>query len=121
MSAFLTRARLRRYGTQFVAGLAIGIMAGSLVAEARAADTAQSLLADPARLAAVQQGCKTNQPWATDALCREAAQAIRLRFRGKGVPYHPRTVDPFASKPRPSPPPEKKAAVPQPRQPSRIL
>ncbi|MEH3099713.1 hypothetical protein [Sphingomonas adhaesiva] len=89
MSHFFTRARLRRYGVQLVAGLAIGVTAGSLVAEAKAADTAASLLADPARLAAVQQGCKTDQPWATDAVCREAAQAIRLRFRGKGVPYHP--------------------------------
>ncbi|MEH3158391.1 MAG: hypothetical protein PGN08_05280 [Sphingomonas taxi] len=121
MSRVLTRARLRRYGVQFVAGLAIGVTAGSLVAEAKAADTAQSLLADPARLAAVQQGCKTNQPWATDALCREAAQAIRLRFRGKGVPYHPRAVDPFASRPQPSPPPAKKAAGPQARQPVRPL
>lgn len=121
MSVFLTRARLTRYGVQLVAGLAIGVMAGSLVAEARAADTAQSLLANPARLAAVQQGCKTNQRWATDALCREAAQAIRLRFRGQGVPYRPQKVEPFASRPRPGPPPLKKTAVPPQRQPGRIL
>ena len=119
MSGFLTRARLRRYATQFVAGLTIGVMGGSLVAEAKAADTAQSLLADPARLAAVQQGCKTNQPWATDALCREAAQAIRLRFRGKGVPYRLRAVDPFPSKPQPSPPGKK--AAPEARRPAHIL
>lgn len=119
MSGFLTRARLRRYGKQFAAGLTIGVMAGSLVAEAKAADTAQSLLANPARLAAVQQGCKTNQPWATDALCREAAQAIRLRFRGKGVPYRPRAIDPFPGRPQPSPPGKK--ATPEARRPVHIL
>ena len=121
MSVFLTRARLIRYSVQVAAGLAIGGIAGSLVAEARAADTAQSLLADPTRLAAVQQGCKTNQPWATDALCWEAAQAIRLRFRAGGVTYHPRRVDPFATRPRPAPPPDKKAATPVQRHPGRIL
>ena len=120
MSALLTRARLLRYGPQLVARLAIGLTAGSLIAEAKAADTAQSLLADPARLAAVQRGCKTNQPWATDALCREAAQAIRLRFRGAGVPYRPRAVDPFPSRPQPAKPPGGKQAAPQ-GHPGRIL
>lgn len=121
MSAFFTRAWLTRYAKQLVAGLAIGVVAGSVVAQARATDTAQSLLANPARLAAVQQGCKTNQPWATDMLCREAAQAIRLRFRGSGVPYHPRRVQPFVNRPQPSPPPGSGAAAPQPRPPSRVL
>ncbi|WP_419827539.1 hypothetical protein [Sphingomonas sp.] len=120
MSALLTRARLLRYGSQLVAGLAIGLTAGSLIAEAKAADTAKSLLADPARLAAVQRGCKTNQPWATEALCREAAQAIRLRFRGQGVPYRPRAVDPFPTRPQPATPPSGNNASP-PRQPGRIL
>lgn len=89
-------------------------------AEAQAADNAQSLLADPARLAAVQRGCKTNQPWANETLCREAAQAIRLRFRGQGVPYRPRAVDPFPTRPQPATPPSGNNPSP-PRQPGRIL
>lgn len=121
MSGFLTRKRLIRYSTQLVTGLAIGVTIGSLAAEATAADTAQSLLADPARLAAVQRGCKTNQPWATDALCREAAQAIRLRFRGTGVPYHPRRVEPFPRRPYPAPVPNQKPEATQQRKPGRIL
>jgi len=83
MSGLIT-PRLMRYGSQLIAGLVIGVALGGAVREARAEDAA-SLLADPKRLDEVQRGCKTNAPWATEALCREAARAIRLRFRGGGV------------------------------------
>ena len=63
------------------------------------AEDATSLLANPKRLDQVQQGCKVNAPWASQALCREAAEATRRRFRGVGVPYTPRHVEPFASHP----------------------
>ncbi len=96
MSAVLTASRLKRYGVQLVAGLAIGVALGGAVCEARAED-ATSLLANPKRLDEVQRGCKTNVRWVTEALCREAAQAIRLRFRGQGVRYTPHRVDPFPS------------------------
>lgn len=98
MSAVVTHTRLPRHGSQLAAGLAIVLAIGVTAQEARAADTAASLLANPRRLAEVQQGCKVNAPWATEALCREAAQAIRLRFRGQGVPYTPRKVEPFPSR-----------------------
>ncbi len=127
MSTVVSHTRLLRYRSQIVAGLAIGLAIGSIAQEARAADTAASLLANPRRLAEVQQGCMVNAPWATEALCREAAQAIRLRFRGEGVPYTPRRVDTFPSHPAVKPAPSKKAlggkprAQAGPRAPSRIL
>ncbi len=96
MSGVLPALRLKRYRVQLVAGLAIGVALGGAVREARAEDAA-SLVANPKRLDEVQRGCKTNALWATETLCREAAQAIRLRFRGQGVPYTPRRVDPFPS------------------------
>ena len=105
-----TASRLLRYGSQLVAGLAVGLMVGVSAQEARADDTVASLMRDPRRLDAVQQGCKTNQPWATDAVCRTAAEAIRRRFRGLGVPYTPHRVEPFPArpteKPAPGPKPE---------------
>jgi len=127
MSAIVSPAWPLRYSSNLVAGLAVGLVIGLTAQEARAADTAASPLANPRRLAEVQQGCKINAPWATEALCREAAQAIRLRFRGKGVPYTPRRVDPFPSHPAVKPALREKApdAKPQaqagPRAPSRIL
>lgn len=115
MSAVVSPTRLLRYGSQLVAGLAVGLAIGLAAQEAHAADTTASLLANPRRLAEVQQGCKVNAPWATEALCREAAQAIRLRFRGKGVPYTPRRVDPFPSHPATKPAPREKAPEGKPR------
>lgn len=94
-----TASRLLRYGSQLIAGLAISVALGLAASEARADDTFASLMSDPRRLDAVQLGCKTNQPWATDAVCRTAAEAIRRRFRGQGVPYTPRRVEPFPSRP----------------------
>ncbi len=115
MSAVVRHVRPLRYDSQLVAGLAIGLAIGLAAQEARAADTAASLLANPRRLAEVQQGCKVNAPWATEALCREAAQAIRLRFRGKGVPYTPRRVDPSPSHPATKPTPREKVPEGEPR------
>ena len=104
MSGFLNTSRMLRHGSQLIAGLAIGFALGGAVHEAHA-EAATSLVANPRRLDEVQRGCKVNAPWATEALCREAAQAIRLRFRGQGVPYTPRKVEPFASHPGPKPAP----------------
>ncbi len=117
--------RLKRYGVQLITGLAIGATLGGAVREARAEDAA-SLLANPKRLDEVQRGCKTNAPWATETLCREAAQAIRLRFRGGGVPYTPHRVDPFPSHPAPTTPASKAttgkpAAHARPHASSRVL
>ena len=98
MSAFLTRERVRRYAVQLALGLGAGFALGMAVHQAHA-ENAASLLADPKRLDMVQAGCRTNQPWATEALCREAAQAIRLRFRGAGVHYTPRRVEPHPTRP----------------------
>ena len=67
------------------------------------AEDAASLLANPMRLDKVQQGCKVNAPWASQALCREAAEATRRRFRGVGVPYTPHHVEPFPTHPRETP------------------
>ena len=98
MSAFLPRERARRYAVQLALGLGAGFALGMAVQQAHAEDAA-SLLANPKRLDMVQAGCRTNQPWATEALCREAAQAIRLRFRGAGVRYTPHRVEPYPRRP----------------------
>ncbi len=125
MSAFLTRERARRYSIQLALGLGAGFALGMAVHQAHAEDAA-SLLANPKRLEMVQAGCKTNQPWATEALCREAAQAIRLRFQGAGVRYTPHRVEPYPSRPAAKSPapastmPGKPEAHARPR-PSRIL
>ena len=110
MSPTLTR-RLRRIGSPLGCGLAISVLLGVTACRAQAEDTVAGLLRDPHRLDAVQQGCRTNQPWATDALCRTAAEAIRRRFRGEGVPYTPRRVEPIPSQPneKPAPGPKPKA------------
>ena len=108
MSPTLT-PQLRRIGSPLGCGLAIGVLLGMTACRAQAEDTVAGLLRDPHWLDAVQQGCRTNQPWATDALCRTAAEAIRRRFRGVGVPYTPRRVDPFPSRPT-----EKAAPGPKP-------
>ena len=102
MSAFLTRERGRRYAIQLGLGLGAGFALGMAVHQAHAEDAA-SLLANPKRLDIVQAGCRTNQPWATEALCREAAQAIRLRFRGAGMRYTPHRVEPYPRRPATKP------------------
>ena len=108
----VTASRLMRYGAQLIAGLAVGVALGCAVSEARAEDAA-SLLANPKRLEEVQRDCKANAPWATEALCREAAQAIRLRFRGGGVPYTPHRVEPFPSHPATPPAPTSPKGKPE--------
>lgn len=108
MSAVLTSAHVRRYAVQLALGLAVGVPLGLAIHPAHA-ENAASLLANPKRLDEVQRGCKTNTPWATEALCREAAQAIRLRFQGRGVPYTPHRVEPF-----PPPEPQTSPAKPKP-------
>jgi len=129
MSVFLTRERARRYAVQLALGLGAGFALVMAVHQAHAEDAA-SLLADQKRLDMVQAGCKTNQPWATEALCREAAQAIRLRFRGAGVRYTPRRVEPYPSRPAVKsstpatpglPPPGKPETHARPHAPSRVL
>jgi len=39
------------------------------------------------------------------AVCRTAAEAIRRRFRGEGVPYTPHRLEPFTSRPTEQPAP----------------
>ena len=104
--------RLIPHTAQLVGGVSVGLLIAGVAGEARAADTVTSLMADPKRLAFVQAGCKANAPWASEALCKTAAEARRRRFRGEGVPYTPRRVDPFASKPNAP------AATPQTTRPS---
>ena len=82
----------------FAIVLAVAPVSTAAPSQALAEDAA-SLLATPKRLDQVQQGCKVNAPWTSPALCREAAEATRRRFRGVGVPYTPRHVEPFASHP----------------------
>ncbi len=103
--------RLLRYGSQLAAGLTIGLTLVLAAQEARADDTVASLMRDPRHLDAVQLGCKTNQPWATDEVCRTAAEAIRRRFRGQGVPYTLHRVDPFPNQPTEKPTPGPKPEV----------
>lgn len=81
MSAFFTQERARRYAVQLALGLGAGVAFGMAISQAHAEDAA-SLLANPKHLEMVQAGCKTNQPWATEALCREAAQAPATRRTG---------------------------------------
>lgn len=100
MTAGPATARAMRYGAPLVAGLAIGLVASCDAHDSRTqAQPADQRLTAPTGLEAVQQGCRTNQPWATDAVCREAAEAIRRRFQGGGARYTPHKVDPFPSRP----------------------
>lgn len=113
MTGCVLASRLVRYGSQLVAGLAVGVALAT--AQQARAETASDLLANPKRLEFVQLGCKTNQPWATEALCREAAEAIRRRFRGEGPKYTPHRVDPFPTDPTMKPAPAKPEAARRPQ------
>lgn len=100
MTGCIRTAGAKRYGALLVAGLAIGIIASCDAGRSPArSDTPEQPSLVPTGLDAVQQGCRTNQPWATDAVCREAAEAIRRRFRGDGALYTPHRVDPFPNPP----------------------
>ena len=93
------------------------LLVGSAVHQPRA-ETAETLISSPQRLELVQQGCKANMAWTTPDICAAAAQAIRMRFKGGGVPYTPHTVDLFPTHPAmsaPAPPPAAPPSVPKPR------
>lgn len=60
-----------------------------------AGDLASQLAADPERLKAAREGCRTDAPGATETLCAAAAEATRRRFRGEAGSYRPAPVDPF--------------------------
>jgi hypothetical protein len=48
------------------------------------------LAADPDRLKALRQQCKTERPTMSDVLCNRVAEATRKRFYGDGdTPYTP--------------------------------
>ena len=80
-----------------------GLLGALAIQTAHADDSIAGLMRDRARLDAVQRGCKVNASWATPALCKTAAEAIRRRFRGHGAPYTPRSVDVSRSHPAPKP------------------
>lgn len=66
-------------------------------------DLAGQLAADPDRLKAVREGCRTDAPGATETQCAAAAEATRRRFRGDAGPYRPAPVDPFPTTERKAP------------------
>lgn len=50
----------------------------------------EELAADPVRLKALRQRCKTDRPTMDDVLCNRVAEATSRRFLGDGkVPYTP--------------------------------
>ncbi|USP11864.1 EexN family lipoprotein [Aeromonas dhakensis] len=52
--------------------------------------TVEELTADPARLKALRQQCKTDRAKLGDLLCNRVAEATRKRFYGDGeTPYTP--------------------------------
>lgn len=77
---------------------AIGIGAVLFIQTARAADTVDSLAADPERLREVQKLCKEDWVAAGEELCTAASKARRKRFMGSGqTPYTPRAIELFPS------------------------
>ena len=99
----MTRPALHRRPRRSRAVLAV-VLAVAPVSTAFAsrafAEDAASLLGSLKRLAQVEQGCKVNAPWASQALCRDAAEAVRRQFSGVGVSYTPHQVEAFPSDPR---------------------
>ena len=91
--------RTGRARALFAIFLAVAPFSTAVPSQARAED-ATSLLGSLKRLAQVEQGCKVNALWASQALCREAAEAVRRQFTGVGVPYTPHHVEPFPTLPR---------------------
>jgi len=67
--------------------------------EPPAEESVERLLADPVRLDTAQGACRNGGLEESDARCRVAAEAVRRRFRGGGVTYTPRALDPFPSLP----------------------
>ncbi len=55
-----------------------------------AAETVESLVANPERLKALRQQCKTDRAKLGDELCNRVAEATNRRFLGDGkAPYTP--------------------------------
>lgn len=53
-------------------------------------ETVESLAADPERLKALREQCKTDRAKLGDELCNRVAEATKKRFFGDGkVPYNP--------------------------------
>ncbi len=97
MSRALKRSRSVVCGIAFRPLLIAGFLTSLTLQGARADGTVGGLLSNRAGIDAVQRGCKVNAPWATPELCKAAAEAIRRRFQGEGVPYTPHRVDHFPS------------------------
>lgn len=58
-------------------------------------DTVDSLVANPERLKALREQCKTDRKKLGDALCNAVTEATRKRFMGNGnVPYTPPAEQP---------------------------
>ena len=122
--------RSGRLDAMFAILLAFASVSTAVTSQALAED-ATSLLGSLKRLAQVEQGCKVNAPWASQALCREAAEAVRRLFRGEGVPYTAHHAEPFPrhppetlsapGKPRTKPAPPTPAPIAPASRPSRIL
>lgn len=76
----------------------IGVGAAFLIPQTHAADTVDSLAADPQRLREVQRRCSQDWAGTRDALCTAASKARRKRFMGSGRPrYRPHPVEIFPS------------------------
>lgn len=125
MSRGLASRRHRgRAGT--LAGLSLALLLGACgdearsdqarVPEAPAEESVERLLAEPAQLEAAQAQCREGAIEESDARCQVAAEAARRRFRGGGVTYTPKAVDPFPSRPEPA---ASDAAAPRPQDASR--
>lgn len=57
---------------------------------AKPTETVESLAANPERLKALRQQCKTDRATVGDELCNRAAEATNRRFMGDGkTPYTP--------------------------------
>ncbi|MEO9228795.1 MAG: EexN family lipoprotein [Devosia sp.] len=54
-------------------------------------ESAESLVANPARLKALRGQCQADHARVGDAQCSAVAEATRLRFMGSGTPYTPAT------------------------------
>lgn len=98
--------------------VAIGAGALFFISSARAADTVDSLAADPRRLREVQKRCSQDWAGTGDALCKMASEARRKRFMGSGrTPYTPHPVEMFPTL-KEGADPQGGAAKPQPSKPN---
>lgn len=68
---------------------------GKPTSEARPTETVESLVANPERLKALREQCKTDRTKLGDELCNRVAEATNRRFFGDGkAPYNPPTESP---------------------------